>query len=121
MFGNLYELSLQTGRPIPQVKVVTRAESKKRKKRHELDKTLNARDGAQPTPCIVVDLIPPSEAPIKHSDRPEPMDVELVEMVRDREADGSVEDGSREVVRVEEETEDVCDEYEQEEDAQEGA
>ena len=32
MFDNLYELSLQTGRPIPQVKVVTRAESKKRKK-----------------------------------------------------------------------------------------
>ena len=42
-------------------------------------------------------------------------------MVRDREADGSVEDGSGEVVRVEEETEDVCDEYEQEEDAQGGA
>ena len=121
MFDNLYELSLQTGRPIPQVKVVTRAESKKRKKRHELDKTLNARDGAQPTPCVVVDLIPPSEAPIKHSDRPEPMVNEWVEMVRDREADGSVEDGSREVVRVEEETEDVCDEYEQEEDAQGGA
>ena len=59
-----------------------------------------------------------------HSDRPEHVDVNLnerVEMVRDREADGSVEDGSREVVRVEEETEDVCDEYEQEEDAQGGA
>ena len=55
----------------------------------------------------MVDLISPSEAPIKHSDRPEPMDVNLndwVEMVRDREADGSVEDGSREVVRIEEES-----------------
>ena len=43
---------------------------------------------------------------IKQSDRPEPMDVNLnewVEMVRDREADGSIEDGSREVVHVEEE------------------
>ena len=40
------------------------------------------------------------------------MDVNLnerIEMVRDREADGSVEDRSREVVRVEEET-DVCEE-----------
>lgn len=70
----------------------------------EMGTILNTRDQPQPFP-VVTGQATPTLAPIKHSDCTEPRDHELnenLEMVGDREAVMNVQEGSWEVVQVEE-------------------
>ena len=51
MFDELYKLACPQGDSDPQVKAITRAEAKRQSEREELDKALDAKDGAQPIQC----------------------------------------------------------------------
>ena len=87
---DLYRLA--HGNPGPNIKVVTRSKARKQNEQEELDKTLDARDGAQPVLCVLGDQSSPSDSPSEHSDCQDPKDSIMNDRVYE---EGSAERGSK--------------------------